>query len=99
MKEVKYNYERENELIQNHVNSIEEKLSEFNRRITIVESFKPNADGKGKKGSARGGGGTAGVGQYGGGGMNTGGGGMNSMRPGGGEVDLKLKQLEEKVKQ
>lgn len=31
VKDVKYNYEREVELIQNHVNSVEEKISEMNR--------------------------------------------------------------------
>jgi hypothetical protein len=31
VKDVKYNYEREVELIQNHVNSVEDKIAEINR--------------------------------------------------------------------
>ena len=41
VKECKYSYEREVELIQNHVNSIEDKIAEHNWRIIIIESFSP----------------------------------------------------------
>ena len=39
VKECKYNYEWEVELIQNHVNAVEEKIAEHNRRMIIIESF------------------------------------------------------------
>lgn len=50
VKDVKYNYEREVELIQNHVNSVEEKISEMNWWVIIIESFAHSSEsGSAKK--------------------------------------------------
>lgn len=48
VKDVKYNYEREVELIQNHVNSVEEKIAEINWWVIIVESFSHGETGMSK---------------------------------------------------
>lgn len=49
VKDVKYNYEWEVELIQNHVNSVEEKISEMNWWVIIIESFAHTSEGQAKK--------------------------------------------------
>lgn len=46
VKEVKYGYEKESESMMDHIHKMEDKLAEFNRRFSVVESFTTNAQGK-----------------------------------------------------
>jgi hypothetical protein len=42
VKDVKYGFEKESEIVMDHVNKLEDKFSEFGRRFNVVESFTKN---------------------------------------------------------
>jgi hypothetical protein len=42
VKDVKYGFEKESEIVTDHVNKLEDKFSEFGRRFNVIESFTKN---------------------------------------------------------